>query len=258
MPMDSTNKISKTVDLTDDNSVSQSSLSSAILPTYFSRPTKFKNCRVRHSAQDLYETMEEALSPLLPFITFYKKGIVFEPCCGNSAITNYLREKGFEQIIERDLFTHPGKHDFITSDIPEHDLIITNPPFCTKHKIVKRIVESRLKAILLMPVSYLSTVSGRRLLLKCSSLKLFIIGRVPFRHNGKIMQVQPEVAWYFINVFEESRIIQMILHEPNPLFNEDEENDNSNNSMAIEEATDDGYEGESELIDSVNYFVSEN
>jgi tRNA1(Val) A37 N6-methylase TrmN6 len=96
------------------------------------------------SIQDLYETPSDATEALLDFLCLREGSTVFEPCCGNSAISNVLIERGLF-VIERDLFTMDREgnhvpnpenarigHDFLVDDPPpEFDCIITNPPYCS-------------------------------------------------------------------------------------------------------------------------------
>jgi hypothetical protein len=95
--------------------------------------------------QDLYETPSSATEALLDFFPILREGVtVFEPCAGNSAISDVLIGRGL-YVIERDLYTMdrdgnhvpnpenvPIGHDFLVDEPPaEFDCIITNPPYCS-------------------------------------------------------------------------------------------------------------------------------
>ena len=58
--------------------------------------------------------------------------VIFDPCCGTGAIGNFLRQQGFTNIIEQDLYTTDIKTNYLTEDAPRYDIMITNIPFCSK------------------------------------------------------------------------------------------------------------------------------
>ncbi len=75
---------------------------------------------------DLFETPENALLLLEGTLNEMQGKIIYEPCCGNGAIVNFLEARGFT-VIGRDLYATEEKHDYLLADDPEYDLIITNP-----------------------------------------------------------------------------------------------------------------------------------
>jgi hypothetical protein len=76
--------------------------------------------------QDLYESPENSLLLLDPILSTLKGKIIYEPCCGNGAIVKFLETRGFT-VIARDLYTTEVKHDYLTEEDPEYDVMITNP-----------------------------------------------------------------------------------------------------------------------------------
>lgn len=68
---------------------------------------------------------------------------VFEPCCGDGHISKVLVEHG-KNVIERDLYTttelRTELHDYLDESIPipEHDILITNPPFRKKFLFLEK------------------------------------------------------------------------------------------------------------------------
>ena len=93
----------------------------------------------KHHPQDLFITQECTLSYLLPFILKLDKNIkIYDPCCGTYVIRNFLRENGYNNIIETDLYTTPIKTDFLKTKITACGLIIANIPFCIKYQFFKK------------------------------------------------------------------------------------------------------------------------
>jgi hypothetical protein len=86
------------------------------------------------SPSDFYETPEDVTLALLDFLRITPCRI-WEPACGNGAITRVLKEQGHE-VAESDI-----KRGF---DFLEHgrkvecDWIITNPPFNLAHEFIER------------------------------------------------------------------------------------------------------------------------
>ena len=86
-------------------------------------------------ASDFYPTPPEAVYKLLEVETL--PGLIWEPACGDGAISKVLLEAG-HSVISSDLFDHGyGKAniDFLTSDscIP----IVTNPPFKLANEFIQ-------------------------------------------------------------------------------------------------------------------------
>eukprot|EP01041_Mallomonas_annulata_P018140 gene18140-36928_t len=86
-----------------------------------------------------------AIKPILPFIDEYKERIIFEACCGSGNIVSFLKNNGFKNIIPRDLYTMPEKHNFLDPlvEIPYYDILITNPPFCSKYDFLQKAYDSK-------------------------------------------------------------------------------------------------------------------
>ena len=76
--------------------------------------------------QDLFETPYNVLVHLDEYLVSVPGKIIYEPCCGNGAITKFLESRGFT-VVARDLYTTEEKHDYLASEDPEYDILITNP-----------------------------------------------------------------------------------------------------------------------------------
>jgi len=126
-------------------------------------------------AVDLYNTPREAVEIILPYIPKNVKTI-WEPCCGNFKISEVLIEKGYN-VISTDI-TDLDPHDFLSYEPDEHyDLILTNPPFSLKNKILQRCFELKKPFFLLLPLTSLET-KYRGELYKKYGITLYII---PYR-----------------------------------------------------------------------------
>jgi hypothetical protein len=94
------------------------------------------------------------------------------------------------------------KNDYLTSDDPIYDVLITNPPFCLKHEFLAKVLESRKPAILLLPLQILTAKKSYDLLKSCS-LDMMIFNPSPkFLHAGGERQVG-DCGWFFINMVGE-------------------------------------------------------
>lgn len=90
---------------------------------------------------DFYPTPPEATLALLAKETF--DGNVWEPACGDGAISEVLIEQGYE-VISSDLIDRgygEAPHDFLTSDWTA-DNVVTNPPFTLAKEFVEKGLEA--------------------------------------------------------------------------------------------------------------------
>lgn len=85
----------------------------------------------RRAPFEFYPTPPEATRALLSVESF--NGSIWEPACGNGAISKVLIEAGYD-VVSTDLIDRgygAGGHDFLKSDNPLARNIITNPPYGT-------------------------------------------------------------------------------------------------------------------------------
>lgn len=89
---------------------------------------------------DFYPTPPEATLALLSKEKFM--GSIWEPACGDGAISRVLQEAGYDvyssDLIDRGFGNAP--HDFLTSTVNAEN-IITNPPFTLAQEFVERSLE---------------------------------------------------------------------------------------------------------------------
>lgn len=90
---------------------------------------------------DFYPTPAECTLALLPYIPISVKTI-FEPACGDGAISKILIEKGFEVLsvdLRQDSGYGIGGRNFIEyADNGKFDAVITNPPFNLSELFIKK------------------------------------------------------------------------------------------------------------------------
>lgn len=98
--------------------------------------------KYRRNDADFYATppeCTEALIDALPNI-FQPKKIIWEPACGDGAISKVFIKKGFS-VQSSDLYDRGfGKHgvDFLKDNHPTFDCIVTNPPFNLSVDFIER------------------------------------------------------------------------------------------------------------------------
>jgi hypothetical protein len=164
----------------------------------------------KNKEKDMYETqpleisvMTNRLKQFLEIIGVNNFGnlIAFEPCAGNGNISNALVEMGINNVISRDKFTLPEKHDFLVDKDPENfDFIITNPPFSVKEDILKKVLAypPTVKVILLLPYPFMSS----KLAWDCfkdKNIHIDLLSPNPkFLHDGKHRETG-SCAWYYFN-----------------------------------------------------------
>lgn len=134
--------------------------------------------------QDLFETPVNAMMLLDKALETLKGKIIFEPCCGNGAIVNYLQAKGFE-VIGRDLYSTEEKHDYLTEADPDYDVLITNPPFCVKHQFFEKAMMSGKPFIMLLPLQFLTPKCSYDNIKKCE-INIMIMNPSPVFLNGDV------------------------------------------------------------------------
>jgi len=155
------------------------------------------------TVRDLYETPTNAVQAMVDVLKLNgidNESFIWECCSGNSAITQVLKNNGFDEIIETDLFPPNAdmeKLDFY-EDEPEFkfDYIITNPPYDQKELFVKRCQSYGVPFALLLP---LETMKLRVFREMATDIQLLILNRgLKFKTEDGSDKMIPVCAWYFI------------------------------------------------------------
>eukprot|EP01036_Dinobryon_divergens_P036305 gene36305-47245_t len=117
-----------------------------------------------HLPADQFFTPPNAIIPIINFIAEFKDKVVFEPSCGQGHIANVLMEQGFHTIIQRDLYTVPEHHDdYLNTEDPDYDILITNPPFCCKYEFLEKAYASKKPFAMLLPMDTFTTLHGHNI-----------------------------------------------------------------------------------------------
>lgn len=153
--------------------------------------------------QDLFETQENALVLLDPILSTLEGKVIYEPCCGNGAIVRYLEKKGFT-VLSRDLYTTELKQDYLVEEDPEYDVLITNPPFCSKHHFFEKALLSLKPFIMLLPLQFLVTKCSYENIKKCL-IDIIIMNPSPSFLNGDVERHVGECGWFIVNLTEGGR-----------------------------------------------------
>ena len=109
----------------------------------------------RNSA-DFYATPPECTAVLLEnYGGMFRQGRVWEPACGDGAISKVLEGRGYE-VVSTDLHDRgygEGGMNFLTSDCSCQS-IITNPPFHLAAQFIERAVKKEVPFAMLLKATY--------------------------------------------------------------------------------------------------------
>lgn len=120
--------------------------------------------RAKDKPNNNYYTPETAMEYIHPHIKQFLR--VWEPCCGANHITRYLEKKG-HTVIATDITMGEEYNFFNYAPPPEsYDIIVTNPPFQGKRRILERMYALEKPFAILMPTMALDSNPVRILLKK--------------------------------------------------------------------------------------------
>jgi len=99
---------------------------------------------------DYYPTPKEATIALIEFLTLPKDKVIWEPACGDGAMSKVIENYGyklFSSDIRKDVYGE-SERDFLKYSIKNIDAIITNPPFnLAEQFIIKSVKEASVVAL---------------------------------------------------------------------------------------------------------------
>jgi hypothetical protein len=157
--------------------------------------------------QDLYETMERDVIPLLKLIKQHMpqcfitddNNSIFEPCCGNGAISNVFKILGYK-VIERDLYTRTPAFNFLEDGAPEEhfDFLITNPPYNGKKNFFIRALSIGKPFAMFLPIDIMFMSDFNKLLDGQKVLVYAPTKKAMFLRDGKYKNVG-NVVWLLVN-----------------------------------------------------------
>ena len=120
----------------------------------------------RKVQEDFFQTPRPSILPVLKYIPSDVK-IIWEPTHGAGAITSVLEEHGYN-VIKSDLYvkTNDGckEMDFLNSEPEEaYDMIVFNPPFCSKLAFMERAPELGKPFLFIAPLHVVESAERWRL-----------------------------------------------------------------------------------------------
>jgi hypothetical protein len=155
-----------------------------------------KRSEFERNPRDFYPTPYEAVLPLLPYISITSTFV--EPCAGDGRLIRHLQRHGLECVYACDLEPQVKgieKRDmlFFDGNLPETDLIITNPPW--KRESMHRMIDIfRVRACtwLLIDAGWMFTEQAKPFLRVCDLI--VSVGRVSWLGNG--VSSLDDCCWY--------------------------------------------------------------
>jgi len=162
---------------------------------------------------DEYYTPKYVVEILLPYLK--DKGIktIWCPCDKDwSKFVTVLKDAGYNVI-----YSHidEGK-DFLTYEPEEsYDIIITNPPFSIKNKIIQRCIDLNKPFILLLSATCIQSASLINIISKCENFN-FIMFDKRISYSG---DRPPFPSWYFTNNVLSKNEFYIYKQDPRSLLN---------------------------------------
>jgi hypothetical protein len=118
----------------------------------------FHQTRIKmNRSNDEWYSTPSSWDKILPYINKNKK--IFEPFYGGGHTFKYFKKNGYKVIGNKSLDFFDDKSN---KYFKKCDMIVTNPPFSTKYKILKRLVEFKKPFILILPLHCINTLSFRK------------------------------------------------------------------------------------------------
>lgn len=155
-----------------------------------------KRSSFERSPKDFYPTPEDAVYPLLPFLTVGKSFI--EPCAGDGRLIRHLEKFGMKCSYSCDIEPRaPGIEQkdvlWFGEELPACEMIITNPPW-TRALLFPMIEKFRNKAPtwLLFDAGFMHNGTSKQYLKFCS--RIVSVGRVSWMGNGT--SSMDDCCWY--------------------------------------------------------------
>lgn len=168
------------------------------------------------SGDEIY-TPYYGVEPLLKYIS--KDKIIWTCCdCEWSAFYNLFKENGY-RVIRSSL--SEGQDFFEYEPNESYDIIITNPPFSKKDKILKRLYELNKPFAILLPMNSLQGQSRYKYFKNGIQLLAFD-KRISFHSNGDMVNFtkgSPFASAYFCNnVLPKDLILEELVEYERPLI----------------------------------------
>ena len=136
---------------------------------------------------DFVKTPKEVTEALLRYEKF--EGSIYEPCCGDGAISKVLEVKGYK-VVSKDKNDYGyGEVQDLFQNIDSYDNIITNPPFTQQQLVKKHLLPLANKKLCLL---WYAKNLGNEIETKTSkNLKTVYV------FNKRIEWVETKLGWLF-------------------------------------------------------------
>ena len=150
---------------------------------------------LKQNRPDDYQTPQEAIYPLLPFIP--KDWVVWECAEGQGNLKRAFKSEGYS-VIGSDILTG---HDFLKYEPETHyDVIITNPPYKYKQQFLERAYSLGKPFAFLLPLTTFETRKRQALFKKYGVQVIFFDKRINFTtptgKSGKNSSSWFATAWF--------------------------------------------------------------
>ena len=157
----------------------------------------------RTAEGDEYYTPCYAVAPLMKYLD--KSKVIYEAASNHSSLlVDCLQTNGFTVITS-------GGRDFLKDELPEFDMVITNPPYSIKDKFIERCYELNKPFALLLPITTLQG-NKRGQWFMDKGLELLVLNqRVNFVGGGSSPHFG--VAWFCKGILPEKLIFTNIQKE---------------------------------------------
>ncbi len=162
---------------------------------------------------DEYYTPDYVVEILVPYLKEKAFNTIWCPCDKEtSEYVKVLKANDFDVI-----FSHieDGK-DFLNYEPKEeYDVIITNPPFSIKNKIIERCIELNKPFALLLSATVIQSAGLVELLSKLDDFKMIMFDK-RISYSG---DRPPFPSWYFTNGILEKNEFYIYQQDPRELYN---------------------------------------
>lgn len=223
------------------------------------RPLRVKLSRVSSECKDeqeLYQTPQSLLIMLDEYIEPFKGLTFYDPFAGYKSFEYYLKKEDKFNVISRDKHTMDISHDFLTADSPVYDIMMGNPPWKLTNECIARFLKDGKPGLFLLPLNWMATLGGSKLLAGCRYDLLVVIGRHKFRTLQGCEYMDKDVgnvAWYKINFPNQ---IGGSIMARSPPYNQDEF-PTCPALQAIKEEEDEGFEEDGGEYEDEELYVEE-
>lgn len=136
----------------------------------------------KRQERDFYPTPTDVTDALMKELDLPKTYTIWEPACGDGAITGELEKLGYKTI-GTDIITG---QDYLTEPLHECDWIITNPPFILAEQFIRRSWKHKKPFALLLKSQYWHAKRRQGLFEECKPTAVYpLTWRPNFLETGK-------------------------------------------------------------------------